>query len=215
MSLLEGLNDAQRTAVRHQRGPLLVLAGPGSGKTRVVTTRVANLLGAGISPEKILALTFTNKAADEMQSRISQLSPGSFVWVSTFHRFCSQTLRRHARLVGLDENFTIFDADDSLTALKAVIETESIDVKRYTPKQLARVVSNAKNDLISAEQLYEMARSELEAIAADVFPHYQRRLLRANAVDFDDLLVHVASLLHDNEESATATGCAVRVHPGG
>jgi DNA helicase-2/ATP-dependent DNA helicase PcrA len=199
VDLFNGLNEAQRTAVEHIDGPLLVLAGPGSGKTRVVTTRVANLLNHGIHAEEILALTFTNKAAQEMQSRVSALSPGSFVWVSTFHRFCSQMLRRYADTVGLGQNFTIFDTDDSLAALKSVIERESIDVGRYTPRQLARVISNAKNDLVSAEQLAEMARSGLDAVAAEVFPHYQNRLLHSNAVDFDDLLIHVATMLRDND----------------
>jgi len=116
--LLDGLTQAQREAVQHVEGPLLVLAGPGSGKTRVITHRIAHLVRHGVPPENLLALTFTNKAADEMLSRVERLLPGCSVWVGTFHRFCARLLRRYAKFVGLEENYTIYDVEDSLRALR-------------------------------------------------------------------------------------------------
>ncbi len=200
---LNDLTEAQRSAVTHIDGPMLVLAGPGSGKTRVVTSRVVHLLANAVSPRSILALTFTNKAADEMRRRISQLAPGNPVWVSTFHRFCSQLLRTHCRLVGLDENFRIYDSEDSLKTLKSVVEDQQVPLRRYTPRQLARTISNAKNLLRTPSVLEAKAVGPLEVLAAEVYPEYQKRLLASNAVDFDDLLMHVAVLLRDNAELRT------------
>ena len=200
MDYLSELTESQQAAVTHVDGPMLVLAGPGSGKTRVVTARVAHLLNEGISPHNILALTFTNKAADEMRSRLGQLSPGNPVWMSTFHRFCSQLLRRHARMVGLSENFRIYDTQDSQQALKSVIEESDIPIRRYTPAQIARTISNAKNELATPEQFQSSARHPLEVVAAEVYPGYQQRLIQSNAVDFDDLLMHVAVMLRENPE---------------
>ncbi len=200
MDYLCELTESQQAAVTHVDGPMLVLAGPGSGKTRVVTARVAHLLHEGISPHNILALTFTNKAADEMRARLGQLSPGNPVWMSTFHRFCSQLLRRHARLVGLSENFRIYDTQDSQQALKSVIEESDISLRRYTPSQIARTISNAKNELATPEQFQASARHPLEVVAAEVYPGYQQRLMQSNAVDFDDLLMHVALMLRENPE---------------
>ena len=124
--LLQSLTDAQREAVETVDGPLLILAGPGSGKTRVVTHRVAHMLNSGIAGRNILALTFTNKAADEMYNRVEQLEPGIHVWMGTFHSFCARLLRMHGHLVGLAENFTIFDTQDSKRALKSVLAQEEI-----------------------------------------------------------------------------------------
>ena len=204
MEFLKDLTDAQREAVTHVEGPMLVLAGPGSGKTRVVTSRVAHLLHKNIPPHNILALTFTNKAAEEMRQRISRLAPGNPVWVSTFHRFCSQLLRHHCKLVGLLENFRIYDAKDSLAILKTVISDLQVPLRRSTPAQIARTISNAKNQLISPDQYAGTASGPLEAIAAEIYPDYQKRLLASNAVDFDDLLMHVALLLRDNAELRSA-----------
>src|ERR1700722_18042491 len=124
--LFRNLTSAQREAVEHIEGPMLILAGPGSGKTRVVTHRIANLLRHGIPASRILALTFTNKAAQEMKSRVEALAPGRPVWTSTFHRFCARLLREYAPMVGLTENFTIYDTSDSQTALKRTIEQEDL-----------------------------------------------------------------------------------------
>lgn len=197
--LVSGLNEAQRAAVVHAGGPLLVLAGPGSGKTRVVTTRIAHLIQEGAASRSMLALTFTNQAAAEMATRVARMVAGQSVWVSTFHRFCSRLLRSYARLVGLDENFTIYDTDDSRALLKSVIESKQINTARFTPRQIAHTISRAKNELIFHEDLATSSRP-IDIVSAEVFPHYQQRMVAANAVDFDDLLLHVVRLLHDNED---------------
>ena len=198
--LLENLTPAQRAAVEHINGPLLILAGPGSGKTRVVTHRIAYLLRQGIPARQILALTFTNKAADEMKSRIERLAPGEPVWIGTFHRFCARLLREFALLVGLRENFTIYDAGDSLAALRRALDELNVDPGHFTPQQIAASISWAKNSLILPEQYVARPGSPLGAVAAKVYPAYQRRLLNSSAVDFDDLLLHVAVLLRGHPE---------------
>ena len=130
----QSLTDAQRAAVEHVSGPLLILAGPGSGKTRVVTRRIAHLLRKGVRAKNILALTFTNKAADEMKSRVAELTASEPVWISTFHRFCSRLLREHASLVGLGENFTIYDTGDSERALRHALEgMDDLNLSRFPP----------------------------------------------------------------------------------
>jgi DNA helicase-2/ATP-dependent DNA helicase PcrA len=181
--------------VQHVNGPLLILAGPGSGKTRVVTHRIAYLLQQGVYPGQILALTFTNKAADEMRSRVEQLAPGRPVWVGTYHRFCARLLRKHAPLVGLEENYTIYDTDDAARTLRTVIARLKLDLTHFTPESLASAISHAKNHLITAADYRPRPGHPLGAIAARVYPAYQAQLAAANAVDFDDLLLHVAVLL--------------------
>ena len=199
--LVDSLTPAQREAVEHLDGPLLILAGPGSGKTRVITHRVANLLRHGVPARQILALTFTNKAADEMRNRVEQLAPGEPVWMSTFHRFCSRILRQYAPLVGLSENFTIYDTSDSRQVLKRVLGELNCDTTLYTPERLAAAISWAKNNLITAEQYQPRPGNPLGSIVARVYPAYQSRLLASSAVDFDDLLLHVATMLRENPET--------------
>src|SRR5215475_380538 len=196
----EELTAAQLEAVRHVDGPLLILAGPGSGKTRVVTHRIANLLDLGIPARQILALTFTNKAADEMKRRVSLLAPLAAVWVSTFHRFCARLLREYAPLVGLPENYTIYDTSDSLQALKHTLDELDLDLTHTTPERVQSAISWAKNNLLSAEQYEPRRGSPIGQIVARVYPEYQKRLLESGAVDFDDLLLHVAALLRENPE---------------
>ena len=198
--LLELLTPAQREAVQHVNGPLLILAGPGSGKTRVVTHRIAYLLQQGVHPGQILALTFTNKAADEMRSRVEQLAPGQPVWIGTYHRFCARLLRKYAPLVGLEENYTIYDTDDAARTLRRVIARLKIDLAHFTPESLASAISHAKNHLLTAADYRPRPGHPLGAIAARVYPAYQAQLTAANAVDFDDLLLHVAVLLRENPE---------------
>lgn len=194
------LTANQRAAVIHVEGPLLILAGPGSGKTRVVTHRVAHMLRQGIPAWQIVALTFTNKAADEMRSRVEQLAPGEPVWMGTFHRFCARLLRRYAALVGLHENYSILDASDSKQAVKRAIETARISTSHTSPERIAAVISRAKNRLMSADEFGAQQLRHDEQLAARVYPVYQQQLLRANAVDFDDLLMYVATMLRDNPE---------------
>jgi DNA helicase-2/ATP-dependent DNA helicase PcrA len=198
--LLESLTEPQCEAVTHRDGPLLVLAGPGSGKTRVITHRIAYLIECGVAPSQILALTFTNKAADEMQRRVAELAPGSRVWLSTFHRFGAMLLRRYAEYVGLQPNFTIYDTSDSRQTIKRIIESRDINTFNYSPERLAEAISDAKNKLITAGNYEPRASSMLGRVVAQVYPAYQERLLASSAVDFDDLLLHVAQLLYDHPE---------------
>lgn len=198
--LLENLNSAQREAVLHIDGPLLILAGPGSGKTRVVTHRIAHLLEQGVSPRQILALTFTNKASSEMRSRAERLAPGQPVWVSTFHRFGAKLLREFGELVGLATNFTIYDTSDSKQVLKRVIEAERVQLMHYSVDRIAGAISAAKNKLVTPDAYEARTGSPLSSIVAQVYPAYQQRMLQSAAVDFDDLLMHVANLLYKNGE---------------
>jgi len=198
------LNPRQREAVNHLEGPLLVLAGPGSGKTRVIAHRIARMIEAGIAPGQILAITFTNKAAGEMASRVSALVPGRNVWVSTFHKLCARLLRRDAAVVGLQPNFTIFDTADQAHLVKEVLADLDADVKHYKPAAILHRISQAKYHLQSPEAFAQSAQERLgdrlDQLVARVYPAYQTLLLKANAVDFDDLLMHVCRLLLENEE---------------
>src|SRR6056297_3976931 len=199
-AITENLTDAQREAVEHIQGPMLILAGPGSGKTRVVTHRIANLLHEGIPAHKIAALTFTNKAADEMRLRLRTIAPGQDVWMGTFHRFCARLLRKYATMVGLGENYSIYDTADSKQAMKRAVEAAKVSTSHTSPEQIASVISRAKNRLVTPEMMQGQSLRHNETVAARVYPVYQQQLLLANAVDFDDLLFHVARLLRENPE---------------
>ena len=199
-AILRDLTPPQRAAVKHVDGPLLILAGPGSGKTRVVTHRIAYMLDQGVQPWQIAALTFTNKAADEMRLRVESLAPGSNVWMGTFHRFCAQTLRRYASMIGLGENYSIYDTSDSKQAMKRAIEAAGVSTSHTSPDQIASTISRAKNRLVTPEMMLGQPLRHGDAIASQVYPVYQKQLLTANAVDFDDLLLHVANLLRENPE---------------
>lgn len=198
--LLTGLNASQVAAVTHVDGPLLVLAGPGSGKTRVVTHRIAYLIEQGISPQSMVALTFTNKAAQEMRTRVEQLVGGCEVWLGTFHGFCVRLLRRYARLVGLPENFNIYDVDDAQAALKAAIQKSNFELTHISLGALANRISFYKNRLITPEILEAEALSSEEHTLSRVYPYYQQELLHNAAVDFDDILMHIATLLRSHPE---------------
>ena len=198
--VLRGLTPRQREAVEHIEGPLLILAGPGSGKTRVVTHRIAYLLEKGIPAGQILALTFTNKAAEEMRTRLERLVPNRQVWVGTYHRFAARLLRQYAALVGLQENYTIYDADDSLRALRRVVGRLKIEAAHFTPESIAAVVSWAKNNLITPDEYQPRPGHVLGNVARRVYPAYQADLAKSNAADFDDLLLHVATMLRQNAE---------------
>jgi DNA helicase-2/ATP-dependent DNA helicase PcrA len=203
-ALVRDLTDAQREAVLHREGPLLVLAGPGSGKTRVITHRIAWLLAEGLPDHQILALTFTNKAADEMRTRLERLAPGRSVWLGTFHRFCARLLRKYAPLVGLDENFTIYDAADSAQVLNRVLTPWKLGPGFATPEAIARAIGRAKNNLVTAQQYQPQAGHPLGALVQQIYPAYQAKLASSNAVDFDDLLLHVGTLLQENPEIRAA-----------
>jgi DNA helicase-2/ATP-dependent DNA helicase PcrA len=196
--LLGGLNPPQREAVTHPGGPLLVLAGAGSGKTRVLTHRIAWLLRTKRArADEILAITFTNKAAQEMRDRVELLVGRATraMWVMTFHSACARMLRAEAHRLGYTRQFTIYDAADSRRMIKKVIDDLDVDPKRFTPRAMQAQISDAKNKLRSAEDYRQMVGSYFEQTAADVYEHYERELHRANAMDFDDLLVRAVNVL--------------------
>ncbi|HET7054650.1 MAG TPA: UvrD-helicase domain-containing protein [Solirubrobacterales bacterium] len=201
--LLGGLNEPQREAVRHGEGPLLVLAGAGSGKTRVLTHRIAYLLATGQArPGEILAITFTNKAANEMRERVEALVGRSAraMWVTTFHSACARMLRADAERLGYSRGFTIYDESDSLRMLKRCMEELHVDPKRYPPRAIRAQISGAKNQLVDADAYSQAAGSIFEETAAGVFHRYEKRMLEANAMDFDDLLVRTVNGLELFEE---------------
>jgi DNA helicase-2/ATP-dependent DNA helicase PcrA len=201
--LLEGLNEPQREAVLHGEGPLLILAGAGSGKTRVLTHRIAHLVGSGQArPGEILAITFTNKAAQEMRERVQGLVGGRAraMWVMTFHSACARMLRSDAERLGYTRGFTIYDEQDSLRLVKNCIEELDIDPKRFAPRGLRRQISDAKNQLLDAEGYRLKVGSFFEQTAADVYELYEPRLHAANAMDFDDLLFRCVNLFELFEE---------------
>lgn len=198
------LTNAQWQAVNHRDGPLLVLAGPGSGKTRVITRRIARMVETGIRPRQILAMTFTNKAAGEMSARVAQLISGTHVEVTTFHRFCAKLLRRYGSAVGLHPNFSIYDTSDQAGLMREVLSRLDIDAVHYPPGRILSRISKLKNDLVSAEKFAqdfaESIGNHWQAVVAKVYPVYQQMLLAANAVDFDDMLLHVVAMLQENPE---------------
>ena len=196
--LLAGLNGPQREAVEHGEGPLLVLAGAGSGKTRVLTHRIAYLLATGAArPGEILAITFTNKAAAEMRERVGQLVGRSVraMWVTTFHSACARMLRVDAERLGYSKSFTIYDQADSLRMLKRCLTELGVDPKRFPPRAVQAKISGAKNQLIDSDSYNESAYAEFEEIVAEAFPLYEKRMREANAMDFDDLLVRTVNVI--------------------
>jgi DNA helicase-2/ATP-dependent DNA helicase PcrA len=201
--LLAGLNGPQREAAAHSGGPLLVLAGAGSGKTRVLTHRIAYLLATGEArPGEILAITFTNKAAAEMRERVGRLVGRSVraMWVTTFHSACARMLRVDAERLGYSKGFTIYDQADSLRMLKRCLSELGVDPKRFPPRAVHSKISGAKNQLIDASAYAEMQGSVFEEVVAEAFPLYEKRMLEANAMDFDDLLVRTVNAMELFEE---------------
>ena len=196
--ILEGLNPAQREAVEAIDGPLLILAGPGSGKTRVITHRVAYLMRVcGINPHRILAVTFTNKAAREMKDRLQRLAGtrADQLTVGTFHSFCAGLLRRDGKHIGLESSFTIYDDEDQMKLIKQAIEQADLDPRRFPPRAIQGVISRAKSLLMDAQGLSLNYQSYFEEQAAKVYQRYEELLTRNNGVDFDDLLLKVVQLL--------------------
>src|SRR6476660_5435800 len=195
---LADLNPAQREAVLTTEGPLLVIAGAGSGKTRVLTYRVAHLINAvGAKPSEILAITFTNKAAGEMRERLQRLlgRTGQGLWILTFHAACGRILRREAERLGYRSNFTIYDQADQVRLVKQCLEELERDPKRFTPRGIHNQISHAKNRLISPDEYSNQVQSFYDQTVADVYQLYQRRLFTSNAVDFDDLLMLTVDVL--------------------
>ena len=201
-SLLTGLNKEQQQAVQHTEGPLLILAGAGSGKTKVLTVRIAHLLAQGVNPYEILAITFTNKAAKEMKSRVEGLvgDVANRIWLSTFHSFCAKFLRFELdNFLGYNSNFTIYDTSDSQAVIKAALKALNLDDKYYPVGAMIGAISDAKNKLLFASDFRKQARDFYQQKVADVYEYYERELRKNNALDFDDLLLVAVKLLQSIE----------------
>ncbi|MCX2839982.1 UvrD-helicase domain-containing protein, partial [Salinimicrobium sp. MT39] len=190
--LLNGLNTEQQNAVKATDGPLLIMAGAGSGKTRVLTHRIAYLMvEKRVSPYNILAITFTNKAAREMRERIQKMMGGAAddIWISTFHSMCVRILRRDIDRIGYNRNFTILDTTDQQSVIKSILKERNIDPKKFDPRAILGSISSAKNELITPEEYAKTAGDYIQQVTSDVYADYQKRLRRNQALDFDDLIM--------------------------
>ena len=204
MAVYDMLNPRQQEAVLYTEGPLLVLAGAGSGKTRVLTHRIAYLIGEkGVNPWNILAITFTNKAAGEMRDRVDNLveSGAGSVWVSTFHSLCVRILRRFIEYLDYENNFSIYDADDQKTLMKQILKKMDLDPKQFRERDMMSAISSAKNELIGVDEFWKNAQGDwrLKKIA-EVYEAYQGELKKNNALDFDDLIFRTVDLFRVNKE---------------
>ena len=200
---IEKLNTEQKEAVLTTEGPLLILAGAGSGKTRVLTTRIAYLVEEQhVSPFQILAITFTNKAAKEMKERVTSIigDMASYIQISTFHSFGLRILRENCETLGYDKNFTIMDGDDSLTVIKRILKELNYDPKEYNPHAIRNKISGCKNEMVSPEIYERYAVTEFEKVVLEVYKKYKKTLKKNNAVDFDDLLILPLELFHKNKD---------------
>ena len=203
MSIYDSLNPEQLAAVKHDRGPLLILAGAGSGKTRVLTHRIAYLISErDVSPYQILAITFTNKAAKEMKERVEKTvgEQSANIWVSTFHSTCVRILRRFIESLGYDRNFTIYDADDQKSLMKDVLKQLQIDTKQMKEKAFLSAISSAKDELVGPDAYALTAYDFTAKKIAQVYREYQRRLKENNALDFDDLIYKTVELFRTNPD---------------
>jgi DNA helicase-2/ATP-dependent DNA helicase PcrA len=201
-NLLEQLNPEQRRAAETTEGPVLILAGAGTGKTRAITFRMANLIANGTPAESILAVTFTNKAAEEMRTRVADLLlkagvPPAAPWLSTFHSLCARLLRREAAAAGLPKDFAIYDTDDQLSAVKLAMGKLNVDSEQLTPRNVLSAISHAKNHATTPEKLRSEAIGQDDRKVADIYAEYERQLKQSNALDFDDLLLRTARMLRD------------------
>lgn len=202
ISIFEGLNEPQKEAVCHTEGPLLVLAGAGSGKTRVLTQRIAYLISKGVAPWNILAVTFTNKAAQEMRERVEALvgEMARSIWVHTFHTACVRILRQDIEVLGYSKNFVIFDTQDQLTVVKGILKELNISDKNFQPRAILNSISAAKNELMDVETYHRKAADFWSNTVAEVYKLYQRRLKANNGLDFDDLIMLTVRLLREYPE---------------
>lgn len=197
---LDQLNEEQKQAVQHGDGPAMVLAGAGSGKTKVLTTRVAHLIDQGLSPQNIVLLTFTNKAAREMSERVYALTGFALPYAGTFHRLSAKLLRMHGDKVGLSERFIIYDGDDQISLLKIIASELDLDPKRYHPRVLLKSIGEAKQQLLTPEEYQQFARSGFQQVVSKAYMLYEKRLMQAGAVDFDNLLMKAVELLRTDQE---------------
>ncbi|MBN1160916.1 MAG: UvrD-helicase domain-containing protein, partial [Dehalococcoidales bacterium] len=199
MDILAGLNPAQKEAVEAIKGPVLILAGPGSGKTRVITHRVAYLIRVvGVNPRSIMAVTFTNKAAREMEERLNKLVSASVrdLTLGTFHAICARILRQEGKAIGVDKNFSIYDDDDQISLIKRALQDLALDPKQFAPRALQSVISSAKSQMQEPSDL--QGRSYFDEVTKRVYERYQKLLTDSAALDFDDLLLKTVLLFRQN-----------------
>ncbi len=204
--LLQQLTASQKKAVLHVEGPLLVIAGPGSGKTRVITHRIASLIDSGVNPYNICAITFTNKAADEMRQRASALGASAGVHISTFHSLCVRILRQYADKAGISPNFSIYDESDQTGCIKQAIKNCELDTTNFPPTRMLEAISTLKNNLIDVDRLKAQADDFFSKTLAKIYDHYQSILAKHNALDFDDLLMKAAFLLEEHSNVCSELG---------
>ena len=199
---LKNLNEAQKDAVTHLDGPLLIVAGAGSGKTKVLTSRIAHIIAEKKAfPNQILAVTFTNKAAKEMQNRVSKILGASAIglsWLGTFHSICAKLLRKHASAVNLNSNFTIIDTDDQIRLIKTICKAENIDVKQLAPRYVLAIIDKWKNKGLYPNEVNINNKDVYEKTILPVYKIYQHKLLDLNACDFGDLILHAVKVLEKN-----------------
>ena len=204
MNLLEGLNDKQYEAVVNTEGPCLVIAGAGSGKTKVLTHKIAYLMGEiGVKPWDILAITFTNKAANEMKTRVENLvgDAAKDMWIGTFHSICVRILRKQIDRIGFDTSFIIFDTSDQKTLIKQIIKNKNLDDKLFSDRSVLSEISNAKNDMLEPDAYSVKARGDLrKETIAEIYQTYQTKLKENNAIDFDDIINFTIKILLDNPD---------------
>ncbi len=204
MDILDGLNPAQKEAVETVEGPVLILAGPGSGKTRVIAHRVAYLIKTcGVSPHRIMAVTFTNKAAREMEGRLNRLIGAALgnLTIGTFHALCARILRRDGQAIGVDSRFVIYDDDDQISLLKRTLQELGLDPKQYAPRALSSAISAAKSRTVAPKEYAKHTTSYFEEVAGRVYEHYQQLLTESNALDFDDLLMKAVELFRNSKDT--------------
>ena len=200
MDLLKGLNEQQIKAVQHMDGPCLVMAGAGSGKTKVLTTRIANLIKNGVDSKNILAITFTNKAAKEMRDRVYNMIGDTYSFIGTFHSLGVRIIRDNYDILGLNRNFNIIDADDSLTIIKKILKQNNIDPKRYSPYAIRNKISFIKNEMLSQKEMDTLLNTEFDKMCINIYNTYNRILFESSSVDFDDLLVYPVKLLEEHDD---------------
>ena len=201
---LKNLNKAQKEAVTHLDGPLLIVAGAGSGKTKVLTTRIANIIKEKKAyPNQILAVTFTNKAAKEMQTRVSKIlgsSATGLSWLGTFHSICAKLLRKHAPAINLNSNFTIIDTDDQTRLIKNICKAENIDIKQLAPRYILAIIDKWKNKGFYPSEVIINQKDIYEKTILPIYRIYQQKLIDLNSCDFGDLILHVVKILEKNKD---------------
>ncbi len=200
MDYLDKLNSEQLAAVKHIDGPCLVMAGAGSGKTKVLTSRIAYLIESGVKPYNILAITFTNKAAKEMRDRVTNIVGETKSFIGTFHSFGLKIIRENPSLVNLTDNFTIIDSDDSISVIKKILKEKNLDSKKFSPNYIKNRISFIKNEMISDIEIEKTMRTTIDKIVIEIYKEYERTLSRSNVVDFDDLLIKPVKMFEENRE---------------